>query len=397
MNHIENLSSRRVLLKQIGAVSGLLLAGSTGACSKDVSGNPFIQADDLIRQAVKRGDMPGAVLAVGHGGKIVHRDVFGYRSLVPEHAPMEWDTVFDMASLTKVVVTALAIMQLWEQKYFLLDDPVSRFLPDFGVNGKEKITIRQLLTHYSGLPPDVELSDTWSGKEEGVRRAFSAVPVEKVDTKFIYSDINFIVLGLLVEHFSRLSLKDYAHRYIFNPLKMNQSTFLPLSGENPDAIVMSIAPTQRLEDGTLLRGVVHDPTSRRMGGVTGHAGLFSDAHDMALYAQALLDRRAGRPSDFPLARETVVMMTTPQSPAGAKDVRGLGWDIDSHYSTPRGDVFPVGSFGHTGFTGTSVWMDPASDSWVVLLTNRVHPSGGGGKQIVRLRHDVATIVARALL
>ncbi|MFT8777783.1 MAG: serine hydrolase, partial [Gluconacetobacter liquefaciens] len=136
------------------------------------------------------------------------------------------------------------------------------------------------------------------------------------------------------------------------------------------------------------------PTARRMGGVAGHAGLFSDAADMTVYAQALLDRRAGRPSAFPLKSETLLLMTIPQQPAGKDDWRGLGWDIRTHYSSPRGDVFPMGSFGHTGFTGTSLWMDPASDSFVLILTNRVHPSGG--HSVVSLRHDVATAAARAL-
>ncbi|MDG6094755.1 beta-lactamase family protein [Acetobacter sp. AN02] len=376
---------REVLLGTLAAGAGLM----TGAAGADA---PW-KADELISAAVVRGDLPGAVLAVGHGGRVVHRGVFGYRALEPVREVMSPDTRFDMASLTKVIVTAPSVMQLWERDLFRLDDPVSLYLPDFGVNGKRGLTIRQLLTHYSGLPPDVDLSDPWTGRDEGIRRAFASVPLCLPDTKFIYSDINFIVLGLLVEKLSGQRLDAYAQQHTLTPLGMSGSEFLPLQRQVSPEI---IAPTQRDETGRFLRGVVHDPTSRRMGGVAGHAGLFSDAADMSLFAQSFMDRRAGRKSSFPLAQKTVLLMTTPQSPAGLAEQRGLGWDISSHYATPRGDVFPVGSFGHTGFTGTSLWMDPASDTWVLLLTNRVHPSGGGGEAIVHLRHEVATAVAREL-
>ncbi|MFT8720718.1 MAG: serine hydrolase domain-containing protein [Acetobacter sp.] len=350
----------------------------------------FSDVDRLLSAAVERGEIPGVVAAIGQGDVIEHRAVFGQRALVPQREAMTWDTRFDMASLTKATITAPAIMQLWEQGKLDLDAPVARYLPEFAQNGKGAITVRHLLIHYSGLAPDVDLSTPWSGKQVAVQKALAAVPTDAPGTHFVYSDINYIVLGLLVEQFSGLPLNVYAEKHILAPIGMTSSGFLPA-----DDLRSLIAPTQFDETGIPLRGVVHDPTARRMGGVAGHAGLFSNADDMALYASSLLDRWNGRASNYPLKMDTVRLMTSHQSP-GNTDIRGLGWDIATHYSTPRGDLFPVGSFGHTGYTGTSLWMDPASSSFVLILTNRVHPSDRNGKALVRLRHDVATDAAKAL-
>ncbi|HVT97211.1 MAG TPA: serine hydrolase domain-containing protein, partial [Acidobacteriaceae bacterium] len=283
------------------------------------------------------------------------------------------------------------------------DDPVAKYLPAFGANGKQDITIRELLTHYSGLPPDLPLAEPWEGHGTAYRMAFAIAPAGPPGEKFVYSDINFIVLGALVEKLSGMTLNEYAERFIFQPLGMRHTRFLP-----PESWIPHIAPTQ-YEHGAsaygvaglatgpgdvMLRGVVHDPTSRRMGGVAGHAGVFSTADDVAVYAQNLLNRLAGRPSRFPLSRRVLQLMVKPEQPAGGKAVRGFGWDIDSPYSSNRGSIFPVGSFGHTGFTGTSLWMDPASDTYVIVLANSVHPNGP--KRIVALRGKIADAAARAV-
>ncbi|MBB2176065.1 serine hydrolase domain-containing protein [Gluconacetobacter johannae] len=379
-------SSRRTMLRLMLAAGG---AGMAGGCAAGVPG-PFAPVDRLVDRAIADGQTPGAVVVVGHGGRIVHHRAYGRRALVPAREPLDEGTLYDMASLTKPVATTVALMQFYEAGAFRLDDPACRYLPDFARNGKAAITIRHLLTHYSGLPPDLDLSTPWTGRDEAARRVMETRPDHPAGECFVYSDINFITLGLLVQHFSHDTLDHYVQTRVLDPLGMARSRFLP-----PPAWRPSIAPTQFDDQHVMLRGVVHDPTSRRMGGVAGHAGLFSDAADMAVYAQALLDRRAGRPSAYPLKPETLMLMTTPQQPAGRPDLRGLGWDIHTHYSTPRGDVFPVGSFGHTGFTGTSLWLDPGSDSYVLILTNRVHPDGG--HSVVRLRHDVATAAARVLI
>ncbi|MBS1023699.1 serine hydrolase domain-containing protein [Gluconobacter cerinus] len=377
-------SSRRQFLIGGAALSCSALVG----CASSSEGR-FSKVDALARQAVKDKETPGVVLAVGHNGEIAHRYVYGSRALIPTREPMTWETRFDMASLTKPTMTALAVMQLVEHGKINIDDPVVRYLPEFSANKKSAVTLRLLLTHYSGLPPDVPLDSPWSGKAEAVRLAMTSPLANPPGAKFVYSDINYITLGLIVEKVTGQPLNQYVADNILTPLGMSHSGYLPDAALQPD-----IAPTQYDDQHHMLRGVVHDPTARRMGGVAGHAGLFSNAQDMCLYAQALLDRLAGRPSTFPLQRSTLELMTTPQQPAGKTDLRGLGWDIATHYSSPRGDLFSARSFGHTGFTGTSLWIDPESDSYVLILTNRVHPSGG--HSVVKLRHDIATDAARAL-
>ena len=348
----------------------------------------FLQEESILNSAVQDHLIPGAVLIVGHHGKVVYRRCYGSRSLEPVQERMTLDTVFDMASLTKPLMTATAVMQLYEQGKLSPNDPVSKYVPDFAANGKQDITIRQLLTHYSGLPPDISLADPWEGKQEAYTRAFAVKPIHPPGVQFVYSDVNFIVLGALVEKISGLTLDEYAQRFIIKPLGLTHTRYLPPVSWKP-----TIAHTQ-YDQGGMLRGIVHDPTSRRMGGVAGHAGLFSTGDDMAVYAQNLLDRLAGRPSHFPLSRIVLQKMVAPEQPATGTALRGFGWDIDSPYSGNRGTLFPVGSFGHTGFTGTSLWIDPVSDSYVVLLTNSVHPNGP--KSITELRGKVADVAAVAL-
>jgi uncharacterized protein YbbC (DUF1343 family)/CubicO group peptidase (beta-lactamase class C family) len=339
--------------------------------------------DSVIADAIRQKQVPGAVLVVGHDGKVIYRKAYGERSLEPEHEAMTADTVFDMASLTKVMATTIAVMQLFEQGKVRLNDPVAKYLPEFAQNGKQDITVRQLLIHFSGLPPDLDLKTEWSGKETAYQMAFALAPQMPPGSGFVYSDVNFIVLGALLERITGEPLERYCEEHIFQPLKMEHTRYVP-----PPEWRSLIAPTEYDEKGVMLRGVVHDPTARRMGGVAGHAGVFSNADDAARFAQALLDGGGGILSPL-----TVEKMTTPQQPPNSTVLRGLGWDIDSPYSTNRGDLLPVGSFGHTGFTGTSLWIDLTTRSYIVLLTNAVHPRGGSA---VSLRTKVATAVATAL-
>jgi uncharacterized protein YbbC (DUF1343 family)/CubicO group peptidase (beta-lactamase class C family) len=363
----------------------LVACAARGQSAARTDNGDWQQMDRVITDAIAAHKFPGAVVIAGHDGHVVFHRAYGNRSLSPTVEPMTEDTVFDCASLTKVLATAPAVMQLYEQGRFRLNDSVALYLPEFGVNGKQDITIRQLLTHYSGLPADVVLTEVWEGKAEGLRRAMTSTPVTAPGVQFRYSDINFITLGALVEKLSGLPLDQYEQQNIAQPLGV-QMRFLP-----PESWVGNIAPTQ-YDQGVMLRGVVHDPTSRRMGGVAGHAGLFSTAGDVAIYAQNLLDRLAGRSSSFPLKQLTLEKMTAPGQPANGTALRGLGWDIESPFSSNRGELFPVGSFGHTGFTGTSVWMDPSSDTYVVLMTNAVYPNGPTG--INGVRASVANLVAQ---
>ena len=344
--------------------------------------------DSIIQQAIADGNIPGAVLVVGHDGKVIYRKAYGERSLDPRREAMTLDTVFDLASLTKVIATATAVMQLVEQGKVRMNDPVAKYLPEFAQNGKDDITIRQLLTHYSGLAPDLDLKEPWQGKATAYSMAFAEPPSEAPGSGFTYSDINFIVLGALVERVSGEMLDEYAARHIFTPLKMMRTRFMPPLAPR-SGWIEKIAPTQYDENEHMLRGVVHDPTARRMGGVAGHAGLFSTGDDLAKFAQALLNGGGGILSPIMVAK-----MTQPETPPQAPLLRGFGWDIDSPFSSNRGDLFPIGSFGHTGFTGTSIWIDPTTQTYIILLTNAVHPRGKGNA--ISLRSKVSTEVAATL-
>jgi CubicO group peptidase (beta-lactamase class C family) len=442
----------------------------------------FATVSKLINDAIAAGRLPGAVAMVGHGGEIAFHQAYGSRKLAGEPGldgspapaePMTEDTIFDLASLTKTLATATAVMQLYEQGKVEFDDPVQQYLADFNIANeprRAKVTVRMLLTHTSGETGDVELKDQWgldeADKAEGIRRALTTPLESSPGGAFRYSDINFILLGALIEKVTGEALDDYVQRHVFDPLGMNDTRYLPpakacgphttigaaiawAAGQVPDAcpegmwstgLLPRIAPTARDEEGRadpsknpdldrLLRGTVQDTTARRMGGVAGHAGVFSTAHDVSIFAQALLDRLAGRPSEFPLAQTTLELMTAPQQPGhtpqqvkaaneaareavakrpnardpllaprypaiAGQNLRGFGWDIDTGQSTARGMVFPIGSFGHTGFTGTSLWMDPGSNTYIVLLSNSIHTRGS--PPMSNLRGEVATATARAL-
>lgn len=428
----------------------------------------FPTVSKVIDEAIAARELPGAVVVVGHGGKVVFEKAYGVRKLDGDQGldgspapaePMTTDTIFDMASLTKPLATATAVMQLYEQGLVQLDDPVQSYLPDFNPSDdpqRASVTVRMLLTHFSGEAGEVDLGDPWgldgADRAQGFHRALTKPLQTRPGEGFRYSDVNYILLGGLIEKLTGEAEDVYVQRNVFAPLGMHDTRYLPAAkacgphevrgaaiGWQPGAVadcppgtwstdlLSRIAPTAIDEDGRgdpgrnpdldhLLRGTVHDTTARRMGGVAGHAGVFSTAQDVSIFAQALLDRLAGRPSEFPLTQATLELMTTPQQPGHSaeqlqaaneaaaappnypaiegQNLRGLGWDVDTYLSVPRGTVFPVGSFGHTGFTGTTLWMDPGSDTFVVLLSNSIHVRGS--RPIQALRGEVATAVAKAL-
>lgn len=342
--------------------------------------------DNAINLAIEQGRLPGAVLIIGHNGQIVYRKAYGKRALIPTPETMTADTIFDIASLTKVVATTPSLMKLFEQGKFRLNDKITEYIPEFQ-GGHSDITIRNLFTHFSGLAPDVPLDKPWTGYQTGIHLATTTKPQGPPLVRFVYSDINFILLGELVHRLSGQMVSDYARQNIFLPLGMKETQFQP-----PAAFVPRIAPTERLNGGAPLRGVVHDPTARNMGGVAGHAGVFSTADDLARYAQMMLNggELDGVRLFSPL---TIKKFTEPQTPPDQPILRGLGWDIDSPLSGNRGELFPIGSYGHTGFTGTSMWIDPSSQSFVILLANSVHPNARPA--LTPLRSKVATIAATA--
>ncbi len=343
--------------------------------------------EPVILQAMDDKEIPGAVVLVARKGKVVYRKVFGIRSLQPEKEPLTFDTIFDMASLTKVVVTSCSIMMLVEEGKISLDDPLSKYIPAFGNRGKQNITIQQMLTHYSGLRPDLDLDFEWEGYEEAIKLACRERPDAIPGEEFIYSDINFFMLGELVRVVTGKNLDQFAKERIFEPLGLKDTGYLP-----DPSLKARIAPTEK-RDGKMLRGEVHDPTTFRMGGVAGHAGLFSTASDTMIWAQMILQGGIYGKTRI-LSPMSVLKMTTPQTPYGKEDWRGLGFDIETRFSTNRGDLFPIGSFGHTGFTGTSVWIDPFSETVLVLFTSRLYATREG--TAVFLRRKVASIVAAAI-
>jgi uncharacterized protein YbbC (DUF1343 family)/CubicO group peptidase (beta-lactamase class C family) len=362
----------------------LKLIAPLSSAAKPAPSAKFAVIDAIMEQAIHDGQIPGGVVLIGHNNHIIYRKAFGHRALEPKRELMTLDTIFDVASLTKVVATTTAVMQMFETGKLRFNDPVAKYIPEFAQNDKDDITIRQLLIHYSGLAPDLDLKTPWEGKQTAYRMGYAETPANPPGSGFVYSDVNFIVLGALVEQVSGSSLEDYTATHIFRPLQMAHTRFLPPASWRP-----RIAPTQFDENEHMLRGVVHDPTARRMGGVAGHAGLFSTADDLAKFAQALLNG-----GDGILSRLTVQKMTTPEQPPTATAVRGFGWDIDTTFSSNRGDLLPVGSYGHTGFTGTSLWIDPTTRTYIILLTNAVHPRGRGSA--VALRNKLATAVASVL-
>ncbi len=406
------------------------------------------QIDELVAQDINDKKLPGAVVLVGHKGKIVLRKAYGNRSLVPTVEPMTVDTIFDLASLTKPVATATSIMILVEQGKLRLNDTIGKYIPDIDDPEAKRVTIQQLLTHTSGYRPDFDLGEKWTGRDG----MLAALKKEKLraapGTKFVYSDIGFIVLGEIVQRVKSDVLHGFFTHEIAGELGVNDSRFEGLIFANlPGGVVLPVfqqmrartAPTENVRgqnnylganfDGDnktgdeILRGLVHDPTAFRMGGVAGHAGLFSTADDLARYCQMILNggvipegrvssphvskgstsnRRNVKPPTTAggsdslriLSAQTIAKMTAPYVVSEDGATRGLGWDINTSFSQNRGELFPLGSFGHTGFTGTSVWIDPTSQTFVVFLSNRVHPDGRG--DVTPLRAKVATVVASAI-
>ncbi len=342
---------------------------------------------DTVEKAIHDGKTPGAVVLIGNQGRVVYRRAFGFRALESQKIPMTEDTVFDLASLTKVVATTTAVMQLAEQGRLDIEAPVVRYWPSFGANGKGKITVRQLLSHYSGLRPDLSLKPGWSGYKKAMAKIVAERPVFPPGTGFIYSDINFEVLGELVRRVSGRPLDNYCAEHIFKPLKMKDTGFTP-----PYSLLNRIAPTQ-YSQGKPLCVEAHDPSCYRMGGVAGHAGLFSTADDLSVFAQTLLNGGSYHGTQI-LARKTVDMITSPQSPHGKKKLRGLGWDLEAPFVFNREALLPAGAYGHLGYTGTAIWIDPITDTYIIVLTNRVYPDGRG--DVKELRAQIKKIVADTL-
>lgn len=352
-----------------------------------VTANPWDRLDRIVDEEVRGGAAPGAVLLVQSRGETVYRKAFGYRSVGSERVPMTADTLFDLASLTKAVATTSAMMALVQDGKVDLNAPVAHYWPAFGANGKGHVTLRQLMTHSSGLPAWLPLEGRFripgggvvQDRTQSVLDTIAALPLRQPpDTAQVYSDLGFVALGEVVRRVSREPLDRFAERRIFQPLGMADTHFCP------DARLRERAAPTMPRDGRMLQGYVHDPTAALCGGVAGNAGLFSTADDLALFAGMLLSSDTPTAGTFPLRPETIRRMTSRTTP-DLLPARGLGWDIDSAFSKVRGDWMPLGSFGHTGFTGTFLWVDPYSQTAIIGLTSRLHPNGKGNARLLWAR------------
>ena len=353
--------------------------------------------DRAVNQAVAARKLPGAVFRLEREGAVYERG-YGKTSYEADAVPVSPDTIFDAASLTKVIATASSVLMLAEEGRLDLDAPLVRYFPECAGGGKDAVTVRHLLSHTSGLPAGLPAKPDWRGDEHAHALACAQQTTHPPGTFFRYSDINYVLLGQLVRRISGMPLDVFAQRRIFAPLRMRDTGYLPLA-RMPAA---AIAPTQKggpdglhgdLAPGRLLQGVVHDPTVRRMGGVAGSAGVFSSARDIARFARMLLN---GGELDGVrvLGKDSVRLLTTVQTPPGIDALRGLGMDIDSPYAKrPRGTVFPVGSYGHTGFTGCILWVDPQSSTFYVFLSNRVYPDDKSN--VLPLYTELGTLAAQA--
>lgn len=365
----------------------LCLACLPGLACVSVAANPeqeFQPVAQIVQAQIDAHKLPGAVVLIGDQNQVQYAAAFGNRALTPRPQVMTRDTIFDLASLTKVIATTTAILQLSEKKRIGLDSPVTRYWPGFGANGKEKITIRQLLAHSSGLRPDLDLQHNWSGRAAALRLIQAEHPVANPGAGVLYSDINFEVLGEVVSRVSGLTLDRYCQRYIFAPLRMTDTGFRPAM-----AAWSRVAPTV-LRVGATTRNIVHDPTAYRMGGVAGHAGLFSTADDLGRFARALLNGGSLDGARI-LRAETVAAMLVPQSPAQQSAWRGLGWKLDAPFAGNRNELPQLGALSHTGYTGTALWIDPVTRHFLIILSNRVYPDGNG--DVIALRDRLVAWLA----
>jgi uncharacterized protein YbbC (DUF1343 family)/CubicO group peptidase (beta-lactamase class C family) len=369
-----------------------------------LSAEKLSQIDEVIEKDIAQHRLPGAVVLVARNGRVVKRSAYGARATEPSREGMATDTIFDLASLTKVVATATSIMILNERGKVRLSDPLSTYIPEIKGEGRDRITIELLLTHRAGYAPDFDLKERWTGYDEAIKRLIHEPLRNPPGARFVYSDIGYIALGEVVHRASGLSLDEFARQNIFAPLGMRNTGFRPNANQRAHTAptekrrgqlsYLGDTPENASADGDRwLRGEVHDPTSYRMDGIAGHAGLFSTADDLSIYCQMILNGGVYRGARI-LGPLTVAEMTRPRLVSDTGWARGLGWDINTSFSTNRGDLFPLGSFGHTGFTGTSLWIDPAARMFVIFLSNRVHPDGKG--DVGPLRGRVASIAAGAV-
>ena len=348
----------------------------------------FTRVDEIIHSSIKDSAFPGAVVLVSKDGNIIYEKAFGHLTYDDTSATVTINTIYDIASLTKVIATTTAVMICYDKNLFSLDDPVVKYLPEFSLNGKEKVTIKNLLLHNSGLPAFKRFYKNYSSADEVIKDIYKTPLNYEPGSKTVYSDLGFITLAKIVEQVTGKRFDVFCKEEIFKPLQMNSTLFNP-----PDSLKYKIAPTEydNYWRNKLVWGEVHDETALLLNGVAGHAGLFSTVEDINNLLQMLLD--GGRYKNIQLIKpETVKLFTTRYSD---ESTRALGWDTKSIEKSSAGNLFDITSFGHTGFTGTSVWIDPTRNLFVVFLTNRVYPTREN-KKLYKVRPVLHDAVINAL-
>ncbi len=365
----------------------LFASDATPLGSSGIDATRFEAIDALVNDAIDEGKLPGAVVTIGFQNQVVFQRAYGHRQLQPTPLRMTKDTVFDLASLTKPIATATSVMILVDRGEITLEDPVSKHLPEFANHGKEEITIKQLLLHTSGLIPDNAMADYVDNAEKAMENVMNLGLNYTPEERFRYSDVGFIVLAEVVQRKTGQDVHAFSQKNIFVPLGMRETGYLP------DASLHDRAAATERRKGQWMRGEVHDPRAYALGGVAGHAGLFSTAADLTRYANVMTNHGSSGETTI-LSRKAFDAMTAAYAVPG-DGIRGLGWDKQSGYSSNRGKTMTSSAFGHGGFTGTALWIDPELGLYVIFLSNRVHPDGKGS--VNALAGQIGTIAADAAI
>jgi beta-N-acetylhexosaminidase len=348
----------------------------------------FTKVDSIIYNGINEKAFPGASLLINLDGETIYKKGFGKFTYESNSQDVNTSTIYDLASLTKVIATTTASMICIDKKYFSLNDKVEKYIPEFGTNQKENITIRNLLLHNSGLPAWKKFYDKNLTRDQILSDIYSSECEYKTGSKTVYSDLGMIVLGKVIEKVTNTTLDKFCENEIFKPLGMKNTFFNP-----PDSVKHRIPPTENdtYWRNRLIKGEAHDETASLLGGVSGHAGLFSNIEDIEKFLLMILNKGVYQNKRI-INSETVELFTKRQSD---ENPRALGWDIKSETGSSAGNLFSKDSFGHTGFTGTSIWVDPDRNLFVVFLTNRVYPSREN-KKLLAIRPQLHDAIIRAI-
>ncbi len=379
------------MLNKIIFIYLLFLIFISSGCAQQKTENKkynFSEVDSVIYNGINEIAFPGAALLINLDGKTIYKKGFGKFTYDSDAPIVKTSTIYDLASLTKVIATTTAAMICIDKKYFKLDDKVEKYISEFGTDGKENVTIRNLLLHNSGLTAWKKFYDKTLTKNQILSDIYSSKLEYKTGSKTVYSDLGMIILGKVIEKVANTTLDKFCKKEIFEPLGMNNTYFNP-----PDSVKYRIPPTENdtYWRDRLIKGEVHDETASLLGGVSGHAGLFSNVEDIKKFLLMILSKGVYQDKRI-INSATVEQFTKKQSNESS---RALGWDTKSETGSSAGNLFSENAFGHTGFTGTSIWVDPARNLFVVFLTNRVYPSRENNK-LLSIRPELHNAVIRAI-